>query len=430
MKQTILKLVLGMAFFFLCLAGKQEEVKADIIYWPEDGFEKENKDTCVEVRDCYEVSAEAVDVYETPDSTVSYDKIKKGETHLVYWLHEDDNDNLWGCIGGRFWVPMDGMAKIYDHDDFVAEHCKNVGNYDHELDKYEIKLPLDLYEYPGSESVIYTAMKDWGDWTGGADWLVPELIYASDDGEVWGYIDTYNWGYVKGWYRISDFPQNAIRDYDNSGSIDLADAQTVLKASLKIVDKVKYTVDDVDYGYSLSDAQLVLKAALKITYELPILSLPIKEDDVVTGDADVPFRIPVEAAGVDCVELYKEVLAMYPCYKGDYIALSNYIPHLYNGEKKKLEDYIAEVKGMNVIWADSDVELVQNGYGTTGEYSHIRYLNGTLYSIYDVTVWDNGTMRICGSLEAGYGIGQSYETCYEKQDGKWVLVSHERIGIQ
>lgn len=57
-------------------------------------------------------------------------------------------------------------------------------------------------------------------------------------------------------------------DIDANGSVDLADAQTTLKAALKIItlDDSQKAIADVDgeEGVSLSDAQLILKAALKI----------------------------------------------------------------------------------------------------------------------------------------------------------------------
>ena len=57
-------------------------------------------------------------------------------------------------------------------------------------------------------------------------------------------------------------------DVDGNGTLDLQDAQMVLKAALKIIPVSDIIINNVDVdgqeGITLTDAQMVLKAALKI----------------------------------------------------------------------------------------------------------------------------------------------------------------------
>lgn len=265
--------------FCLTLIGMKSAVKADFILYPKDEFEKEHSRECEEANESnmavrnYTVSGEGVNSYVSPENENVVNLLIKGSEHTIYFVYkEKKSDQLWGCLDAGEWVKMDQMVLKYDNISFMEEHAAEIKDTDSSLqvipqvNGYDLKSIAQMAEYPGGEPYSYV-------WGGNLNFnknsegyyttVMPKKLYEDKDGKLWGYIDAYNTGYIKGWYCISDLPKSAVRDYDGDGKITLTDVQLCLKAALRIGDS-RITAD-TGCDYSLDDAQMLLKYALKIS---------------------------------------------------------------------------------------------------------------------------------------------------------------------
>lgn len=272
-KGIVLKLLMGMAFCFLCLAGQKNETKADLILWPEDEFIKEHRDEC-EISESewgyrtFEVTPEAVDVFHSPKSDVVTDHLSKGDAVPVYYIYSDKETlETWGCIDGNYWISMKNMRLVYDHIEFVKDHKTELYIENGESKYYNITYPLTFYEFPGtdedgskiekeriqdSEATIHERLEGC-------------MMYKDTDGNIWAYVDTYSYGYLRGWMRISDYEKldepwtlsdDIYLNADYEEGLTMEDARRVLKSALGITSEGR--------DYTLEDAQRCLEYALGI----------------------------------------------------------------------------------------------------------------------------------------------------------------------
>lgn len=280
-KETIMKVLLGMAFCFLWFVGGKEITHADCIWFPEDQFQQEH--SCEKQWDLnegryYEVTAESVGVYQSPDSEEPHKAVEKGETLRIYYIYKDEETNKdWGCYFEGCWVPLEGLKLVYDATEFRKDHESEIQGYNNELEDYEVVLPVTIYHYPGAEETT----NEIGDYHTAdpqfypEDTLTPEEIYIDEEGKVWGYLRTYHWGYIRGWYCISDLPKRpdsyVAGDMNLDGNVSLDDARKVLRVAL-LLDKTtdfRRTVGDLngDGECKLNDAAIALRTAVLLTEE-------------------------------------------------------------------------------------------------------------------------------------------------------------------
>lgn len=269
MKNVLVKMLLGAAFCFVGVLGTQKEVKADFIYFPQDEFVEKNREDCDMQENHYGgrmYEAKQDDpVYQEPDGArvaTGEAVVAKGKNYRVYYVYTNPvTSERWGCIESRLWLKMNGMKLIYDGKEFDKDHEDEIGAYKGDLMAYEVTFPMNLYDYPGSSTTVDHVDTDYNKEAPIENWMTPRRFYRDEQGKLWGYLFSYNMGYYRGWYCISDLPESPVKDYSKNGRIDLEDAQMVLKAALKITALDGKTGSDV----SMEDAQTVLKQALKIS---------------------------------------------------------------------------------------------------------------------------------------------------------------------
>lgn len=216
------KLVLGAAFCILFLGMQKQDTSADIIYFPRDEFVEEHERECEQQWNHYggrryKVKENAA-VHESPEEEDTVGKLDKGDIIRIYYIYKDPNNNaVWGLEERRRWILMQHLEVIYDHTQFMSDHASELSAYHGELEGYELYTPLYLYEYPGHPGGDIAQEKGMYRDKPLTDWLTPQTIYTDPDGKVWGYVDTYNCGRIKGWYCISDLPVSGSQDYNENG---------------------------------------------------------------------------------------------------------------------------------------------------------------------------------------------------------------------
>lgn len=269
------KMVMGFGIFIVVLAVSKNITRADFIYYPEDEFAKEHVQDCVELQDAgvggrtYTVSGEGVTSYVSPDSTEQVNTLKNGSSRRIYYLFKQpEADRIWGCLNTNEWVSMDKLSLKYDETCFMEEYSAYIRDTENdrynsrfipEVKGYDLEKIDKMYLYPGDKD--YQSWEDWGQ----PDYIysvIPTRVYTDEDGKLWGYVNSYNWGHIRGWYCISDLPRTAVMDYDDDGRLGLTDAYICLKAALGISDS--RIPDDIGCEYTLDAVHKLLKYALKI----------------------------------------------------------------------------------------------------------------------------------------------------------------------
>ncbi len=484
MKKMMKKVLLAMIFCIFCFKGSKEAVWADSIWFPEDEFVKEHEGECVKLMNHYGgrkyvTLVSNIPICDSPEGW-SYDNvIRKGDIYNIYYLYTDPEDGrLWGCTAESTWLPMKNMQLIYDGVEFNKEHQSKIGTYTGAIQGYEAVFPLRLYDYPGSKTVIEKMEADDLDQEISLEgWMMPAYFYQDEEGRLWGYMDSYNMGYHKGWYCISDLPRSIIRDYNQNGSLDLSDATILLRAALKLDNMKK----ENGQSFSLEDAQRVLKAALHIPDGRTVILQPgegqkLPNQELVTGpsvevlpdepevtepvvtepsvdikpeDTTKPDDIPevskpavelpplvtgpaVEPATGEATELadiYIKVFEQYRSYGiGDYVAIRQ-LECLNDMDRYVIEKHLEDKYGKDVMWVDSVDTLIANGLG----YDNGSYwwgIDGVIYYADEITITQHNTrIQVSGSAGMGGLAAQGYYTLLEKQDGQWVIIEHRNTWV-
>lgn len=267
------KLVLGLAICVMCFVSIKENIQATVIYLPDDDyFVVQNKDNGkIEEHGRGYLITENTKYYSEPNGeflNVALD----GFFVNVYYTY-NDGDSVWGCIGKNIWIEMDTVNLVYDNIEFMKDNESKITDYNNELQGYTLKLPIKLYEYPKCEhrNEITKVGKDLS--VSLSSWLTPSKVYTDEEGKIWGYVQSYNWGPVEGWYCINDLEKGDVieeiaGDINFDCKVDLKDAGEILRASLGMrqLSKGQIINSDVnkDEKVNLKDTSIVLKTALGI----------------------------------------------------------------------------------------------------------------------------------------------------------------------
>lgn len=268
-ENLVWKLLFGLAFCFLCMGMKKEDVSADVIYLPDDMFAKEHKVEEYPNGRAYEVDTEEKEnCYEQPESENITGIVASGDVVEVYYMYKNEEGKEWACIGEKKWLAASNLRlQHYDDIEFRKDHAGQIKEYAGELEGYCLTYPLKIYEYPGAEHV-YEVFKEekFEPWENMScrDVMTPQEVYAAEDGTVWGYVDFYNMGYHEGWYCISQLPSGVVQDYDDDFRLTVQDCFIVLKKALKVPQEEAVESRFVVDAVTLQDVQRMLRMVLRI----------------------------------------------------------------------------------------------------------------------------------------------------------------------
>ena len=191
------KAVMGFGIFMAVLAVSKNVARADMIYYPNDAFQKEHKQQCEELEDAgtggmmYTVSGEGVTSYVSPESEEKVNDLENGSRKNIYYLFKQLATNkIWGCIDAGEWVPMDKLVKEYNETDFMRDYEAEIK--DTKLDRkndffmvpevkgYDVTKVDKMYLYPGYEYV-----REWKS-AGQPNYgytMMPSKVYTDKDGK-------------------------------------------------------------------------------------------------------------------------------------------------------------------------------------------------------------------------------------------------------
>lgn len=170
-----------------------QTVLADVIAEPirKDSFYEEHSSQCqVAYKFCTTDGKKGyTTVFVNPENKVEVKRIENGTIIEVNYTYQDKDNKLWGCVlNERGWVLMSEVLDEYDQKDFYLEHKKEFRKYKGEFDQNEVKTPIIVWSYPGSDLIIET------------DVYVNPTQYTI----VSTYLDSNNrlWGCVKSIYEV------------------------------------------------------------------------------------------------------------------------------------------------------------------------------------------------------------------------------------
>ena len=206
MKQKLFSLTLAL----LAVMTLALPVSADVIWTPDDSFYEKHWDECDYVGRSYQLAGfdGKVAVYTAPggmhkttldnglQGTIQFTWTGYGLTWgYLCWITDHDTSG---------WVPMDDLSLIYDSQQFMADHAKEI--------EAVTPVPVNfqeavLYSYPNGPVLEGTLQED-------LDYQpISEVftqIYTGTDGLRWGYVGYYM-GHRNTWVCLDD-PTNRALD--------------------------------------------------------------------------------------------------------------------------------------------------------------------------------------------------------------------------
>lgn len=207
----------------VCLIGawSMPEVHADAIWEPSDDFYWNHAAECEYVGKDYMTNGREgyVTLYKEPNSDEAVARIKNGKRFYVGFSWTDKAGEVWAVMsfwgfepeeGELFtegvrdaWLPLDELAELYSEADFRADYEDTFEEYTDEMQGYEIKKAIYLWEYPGSE-----VNKGWIEsYMQPGEEPVYKYLYTDPDGRRWTYIGYYY--SHRGWVCI-DEPESEV----------------------------------------------------------------------------------------------------------------------------------------------------------------------------------------------------------------------------
>jgi hypothetical protein len=214
--KNVTKCIIGFLFCSFLMIVTCREVRADIIYEPEDDFYRSHAGQCESVERHYTANGADgnVTLWKSPESKKKVITYENGTDFYVLYTYTDKKDTVWGIVEvreeGSFqplctgWIRMKDVVVVYDNISFCEEHKKEFEGYNGEFDHYEVDAPIILWSFPGS-GVISGKIDELDDYH--------SIIYTymDADSRLWGYYaftDAGNWrakwGYAADWICLSD----------------------------------------------------------------------------------------------------------------------------------------------------------------------------------------------------------------------------------
>ncbi len=216
-RKTILMIVLGICIMWSYMPLR---VNADAIWEPSDDFYWNHAQECEYVGTDYLTNGKDgyVNLYKEPGSDEIVATIKNGKRFYVGFSWTDKEKQVWAVMSlwnftpeeGEMiaeenmdaWLPMENLARLYNEADFRADYGDTFEEYTDEMEGYEVKNVVYLWEYPGSEK-----SNGWIKMYEGAE-NAPDYdsLYTDPDGRRWTHIGYY---YGNGGWICIDDPENA-----------------------------------------------------------------------------------------------------------------------------------------------------------------------------------------------------------------------------
>lgn len=202
------------ALSLLTLLALSVPAYADIMWEPDNNvFYDRHRDQCeYENRGYYANGPEGfVTLWDAPNGSAVRAQFENGEKLWVYHIYE----GTWALTAywtdGKEtsgWVPMSGLALVYDYRCFAEEYADRITPYDGQFADYAGDAEVvNFYEYPGAPEVKQ-------DWETGGQWHVLEnltgtaeggsyisSIFVDEDGRTWGYVN-YMYGHLNAWFCL------------------------------------------------------------------------------------------------------------------------------------------------------------------------------------------------------------------------------------
>lgn len=195
-------------------------VYADAIWEPYGDFYEQHYKECETVAKNYRINSKEgyVTIYESPVSSREVAKMMNGKTVYVGCSFQDKKGNVWAAVELGYhelsegeslldgissgWLLMEELTEIYGEGNFTSEYMDEFSEYTGELDSYEIKNALIMWEYPGSGIVSDELSAYFNE----GEPPFYEYIYTDSDGLRWTRINYY-YGIRSCWVCI-DEPEN------------------------------------------------------------------------------------------------------------------------------------------------------------------------------------------------------------------------------
>lgn len=181
------------------------QVKADIIWTPEDDFFEKHYEECKQLLRNYTANGEEgyIEIKEDPTSKKTVENVKNGTEFYVSFTYTDRMSRVWGVVEHEKitgWILMKDLLVIYDNISFLEEHKDEIKTEPVEFDDTKLDgRPVHFYQYPGSVGTAGVPLKKEEK---------PQIssTYEDSEGRLWGYVSYYFAS--KGWICLSD-PTNA-----------------------------------------------------------------------------------------------------------------------------------------------------------------------------------------------------------------------------
>jgi hypothetical protein len=185
----------GLLVFVFCVLVMATNVKADVIWEPENSFYKMHTKDCVYHNRNYIVNGPEgkVIIYKSPEVNLKLSNLVNGKSVNIYYLYEASDGVLWGLYDNwktnvTGWIPMDYMELEYDHICFVEEFGEEIQTKTENLPAEYIGKEIYIWSYPGSENATTFVPKGPMEFTD---------VFEDEEGNIWGHI-----GYYYGWRNI------------------------------------------------------------------------------------------------------------------------------------------------------------------------------------------------------------------------------------